>query len=317
MQAFAGPRRPRRVAAAPRQPTRPAQESRSAPSYPAPRSSSGRRTRSDRRRHPARPVRLPPPSCRAPTCRAPGVRRRAARCSSQRITVLPNGGPAEASTTARIDDRRRRTRLGGNRMNENAKWRVVHIDDVERRGRFVAVREHLGIHSFGMNAVTRGEDGVLINEHDEAGSGQEEVYVVLDGTATFEIDGETVEAPAGTLVSVQPELKRKATGDATVLALGGTPGEAFQAFDWGEAWPVQNESMDAYGEQRYADALAAVRRGLEQFPDNPGLNYNYACFAAIAGEVDDETFDRLRRSVESFPPFREQAREDDDLAAVR
>ena len=201
-------------------------------------------------------------------------------------------------------------------MNDNAKWRVARLDDLERRGRFIPVREHLGIHSFGINAITLGEDGTLINEHDEAGSGQEEVYVVLDGTATFEIDGETVEAPAGTFVSVPPGLKRKATGDATVLAIGATPGEAFLAMDWGEAWAVQNESMDAYGEKRYGYALAAVRRGLEQFPDHAGLNYNYACFAVIAGEVDDETFDRLRRSVESFPPFREQARADEDLSAV-
>jgi hypothetical protein len=202
-------------------------------------------------------------------------------------------------------------------MNDNSKWRVARLDDLERRGRFIPVREHLGIHSFGINAVTLGEDGTLINEHDELGSGQEEVYVVLDGTATFEIDGQTFDAPAGTFVSVRPEARRKATGDATVLALGGTPGEAFQALDWGEAWPIQNESMTAYGEQRYADALGIVRRGLERFPDHAGLNYNYACFATLAGETGDETFDRLRRSVELFPPFRAQAREDDDLAAVR
>jgi hypothetical protein len=201
-------------------------------------------------------------------------------------------------------------------MNDNAKWRVARLDDLERRGRFIPVREHLGIHSFGINAIKQGEDGTLINEHDESG-GQEEVYVVLDGTATFEIEGETFEAPAGTFVSVQPEARRKATGDATVLALGGTPGEAYQALDWGEAWPIQNESMTAYGEQRYADALAAVRRGLERFPDHAGLNYNHACFATLAGETGDETFERLRRSVELFPPFREQARADDDLAAVR
>ena len=201
-------------------------------------------------------------------------------------------------------------------MNDNAKWRVVRLDDIEHRGSFIPVREHLGIHSFGINARTAGEDGTLINEHDEAGA-QEEVYVVLDGTATFEIEGERFEAPAGTFVSVQPEARRKATGDATVLALGGTPGEAYQALDWGEAHPIQNESMDAYSEQRYADAAAAVRRGLERFPDHAGLNYNYACFATLAGEVDDETFDRLRRGVEGFPPFREQARGDDDLDAVR
>jgi mannose-6-phosphate isomerase-like protein (cupin superfamily) len=201
-------------------------------------------------------------------------------------------------------------------MNDKAKWRAVRLDEMERRGSFIPVREHLGIHSFGINARTVGKDGTLINEHDEAG-GQEEVYLVLEGTATFEIDGETVEAPAGTFVSVPPDLKRKATGDATVLALGGTVGEAYQAMDWGEAWPMQSESMDAYGEQRYADAVAAVRRGLEQFPDHPGLNYNYACFATLAGEVDDETFNHLRKGVEGFPPFREQARVDDDLTAVR
>jgi mannose-6-phosphate isomerase-like protein (cupin superfamily) len=201
-------------------------------------------------------------------------------------------------------------------MNDNAKWRVARLDEIERRGSFIPVREHLGIHSFGINARTVGEDGTLINEHDEAG-GQEEVYVVLDGTATFEIDGETFEAPAGTFVSVEPEARRKATGDATVLAIGGTVGEVYQSMDWGEAWPIQNESMAAYGEQRYADATAAVRRGLEQFPDHAGLNYNYACFATLAGEVDDETFAHLRKGVEGFPPFREQARGDEDLAAVR
>jgi hypothetical protein len=202
-------------------------------------------------------------------------------------------------------------------MNDERKWKVLRLEDLERRGRFIPVREHLGIHSFGINAITLGEDGTLINDHDEAGSGQEEVYVVLDGTATFEIDGETVEAPAGTFVSVRPESRRKATGDATVLALGGTPGEAFQAMDWGEAWPMHNESMTAYGEQRYADAAAAVRRGLERFPDHAGLNYNYACFATLAGEADDDMFERLRRGVEGFPPFRQQARVDEDLAAVR
>src|SRR3954451_13656490 len=200
-------------------------------------------------------------------------------------------------------------------MTDNAKWRALRLDDLERRGRFIPVREHLGIHSFGINAIKQGEDGTLINEHDEPG-GQEEVYVVLDGTATFEIDGETVEAPAGTFVSVEPEARRKATGDATVLALGGTVGEAYQAFDWGEARPIQSESMAAYGEQRYADAAAAVRRGLEQFPDHAGLNYNYACFATLGGEIDDEPCAHPGKGVEGSPPFREQARADDDLAAV-
>ena len=162
-----------------------------------------------------------------------------------------------------------------------------------------------------------GDDGTLINDHDEAGSGQEELYLVLDGSATFEIDGETVDAPAGTFVFVRPDARRKATGEGTVLALGATPGEAYQALDWGDAWRFHRDSLTAYGEQRYADALEAVRNGLEHVPDHPGLHYNYACFATLAGETGDETFSHLRRSVELLPRFREDARRDDDLAAIR
>ena len=201
-------------------------------------------------------------------------------------------------------------------MNDNPKTHA-HLDDIERRGRSIPVREHFGISAFGVNAFTPNEEGTLINDHDEAGSGQEELYVVLDGSATFEVDGETFEALAGTFVAVRPESRRKATGTGTVLALGGKPGEAYQALDWGEAWPFHEESLTAYREQRYADAVDAVRRGLEHSPDQPGLNFNYACFSSLAGEIDDRTFNHLRRSVELFPPFREQARTDEDLAAVR
>ena len=202
-------------------------------------------------------------------------------------------------------------------MNDSPKWKVARLDEIERRGRDIPVREHLGLHAFGVNAYTPSEDGVLIGEHDEAGSGQEELYLVLDGNATFEVDGETFDAPAGTYVSVPPESRRKATGDGTVLAFGATPGEAYQGIDWGEAWAFHRDSMTAYSEGRYADAVEAVRAGLEHTPDHPGLHYNYACFATLAGDTSDETFGHLRRSVELLPRFREQARTDDDFATVR
>jgi len=202
-------------------------------------------------------------------------------------------------------------------MTDRPNWRVAHLDDIERIGRDVPVREHLGIHAFGINAFTPGEDGTLIGEHDEAGSGQEELYLVLDGNATFEVDGETVDAPAGTFVFVGPGSRRKATGDGTVLAVGATPGQAYQGVDWGEAWPYHRESMVAYSEQRYADAVEAVRGGLEQLPDHAGLHYNYACFATLAGDTGDDVFAHLRRSVELLPRFRDDAQRDDDFVAVR
>jgi hypothetical protein len=202
-------------------------------------------------------------------------------------------------------------------MSDKPKWKVARLDEIERRGRSIPVREHMGMQAVGINAYTAGDDGTVINEHDETGSGQQELYIVLDGTATFEVDGETFEAPAGTLVFVQPDSRRKATGAATVLALGATPGEAYQAIDWGEAWQFHMESLTAYGDERYADALQAVKSGLEKHPDHAGLNYNFACFATRAGDTGDETFEHLRRSVELFPPFRKQARTDVDFASVR
>jgi mannose-6-phosphate isomerase-like protein (cupin superfamily) len=60
--------------------------------------------------------------------------------------------------------------------------------------------------------------------HAVAASRTKELYVVLDGHVTFEIDGETFDAPAGTLLAVAPESKRKATGEGTVLAIAAKPG---------------------------------------------------------------------------------------------
>jgi mannose-6-phosphate isomerase-like protein (cupin superfamily) len=202
-------------------------------------------------------------------------------------------------------------------MSDRPKWQVARLEDIERRGRDIPVREHLGIHAFGINAYTPSENRTLIGEHNEEGSGQEELYIVLEGNAIFEVDGETIDAPAGTFVFVGPEARRKATGEGIVLAVGATPGEAYEGIDWGDAWSFHQESMAAYGEQRYADALEAVRGGLEQMPDHAGFHYNYACFATLAGDTSDETIDHLRRSVELFPRFGEQARKDDDFAAIR
>jgi len=109
-------------------------------------------------------------------------------------------------------------------MNDEPNWKVARLDDIERRGRDIPVREHLGIRAFGINAFAPGEDGTLVNEHDEAGSGQEELYIVLDGAVRFEVDGEPVDAQPGTLLFIGPEARRKATGNGTVLVVGATPG---------------------------------------------------------------------------------------------
>jgi hypothetical protein len=203
-------------------------------------------------------------------------------------------------------------------MSRARPWQVARLDEIERRDSWIPIREHLGIEAFGINAYTPQEDGTIIGEHDEASSGQEELYVVLDGTATFTLEGKEVEARAGTLLFVgDPKALRAATGDATILAVGATPGEPYHGVNWGAAWQHHRESLDLYREGRYAEAAGTVRRALESQPDHAGLNYNLACFAVLAGERDDDVFDHLRIAAAAHPPFRNEARADDDFAAVR
>ena len=93
------------------------------------------------------------------------------------------------------------------------------------------IRKAMGVSAFGINAYTA-DEGTVIEPHDELGSGSgghEELYFVATGHAKFEVDGEEIDAPPGTIVFVQPEQHRSATAhapDTTVLVIGGKPGAA-------------------------------------------------------------------------------------------
>jgi hypothetical protein len=94
--------------------------------------------------------------------------------------------------------------------------------------------------AFGANVyVAPKAGGDLLGTHDETKSGQEELYLVLAGEATFTLDGEIVDAPAVTVVAVpDPAVVRGATAktDHTmVLALGGEAHEAFRS-SWQSRW---------------------------------------------------------------------------------
>jgi len=81
-------------------------------------------------------------------------------------------------------------------------------------------RKALGTSAFGFNLVEIAPGG-QIPEHDEAGSGQHELYVVLEGEATLRLDGEDHPAPAGTFASIEPPATRTILNrsDAPVTAL--------------------------------------------------------------------------------------------------
>jgi uncharacterized cupin superfamily protein len=89
----------------------------------------------------------------------------------------------------------------------------------------------LGITAWGMNVIELDPGTTRYPEHDHLKDGQEEVYVLLSGSATLHAGDEEFPLAPGTLVRVGPQQKRKivpGSEGATVLALGGTPGKAYE-----------------------------------------------------------------------------------------
>ena len=186
--------------------------------------------------------------------------------------------------------------------------RLEEMDEIsDGRSALRPVRHHLGITSFGVNAFTGREVGDrIVDEHDEADDGNEELYVVVRGRAVFELDGERVVATPGTLVFARPGVKRTAFAEApgtTLLALGGTPGKAYVARGW-EFWaPLR----DLYERGEYAEAADRLGPVVEAHPEYPLLQYNLACCESLAGRTADAV-EHLRRSIELSDEFREYAR---------
>ena len=201
-------------------------------------------------------------------------------------------------------------------------YRVVRLDEIEEasdgRCPWRPVRHHLGITAFGVNSWTARDAGDrIINEHDEddGDDAQEELYLVLEGRATFELGGEKLDAPAGTLVFARPGVKRTAFAEeagTTVLAIGAVAGEAYEVSGW-ELWEPLNELY------RSGDYAEAARRGREIVEANSEYSaplYNLACCESLAGHAA-EAIEHLRRAIEAAARFRELAGSDSDLDPIR
>ena len=202
-----------------------------------------------------------------------------------------------------------------------ADYAVAHLDEIEEQddGRcpWRPVRHHFGITSFGVNAWTARDAGDrIINEHDESEQdSDEELYLVMRGRATFELDGERVDAPAGTLVFVRPGVKRTAfaeEADTSILAIGGTPGKAYEPSGW-EIWAPLNPLYEA-GE--YAAAADRGRELVEAHPEYAGLLYNLACCESLAGRTTD-AIEHLRRAIDLSDRARSYAEGDSDFDPIR
>jgi tetratricopeptide (TPR) repeat protein len=204
-------------------------------------------------------------------------------------------------------------------------FRTVRISELEPIAavgetlRWHPLRHALGITAFGVNAYTAPKAGAdVVEEHregDESG-GHEELYVVLTGHARFTIDGELLEAPAGTCVFLpDPASLRHAVAveDGTsVLAVGGEPGKPFEVSGWEWSFRAQTH-MDA-GE--WDAAAAIVAEGLRESPGNGSLLYNLACCETRLGRLDDAVV-HLREALGARPEVREWAAGDTDLDPLR
>ncbi len=96
----------------------------------------------------------------------------------------------------------------------------------------------LGIDTFGANVFVAVRDGqLLVEAHDESESGQQELYLLLDGTAVFELDGEDARLERGDVLSVvDPSVRRraKALTEGTKLLVVGAPSGSFES-SWNPA----------------------------------------------------------------------------------
>ena len=101
--------------------------------------------------------------------------------------------------------------------------------------RFRYAGKALEVSAWGMNVIEIDPNNAGYPEHDHAADGQEEVYVVLEGSAQVEVGDTATTVSKGDLVRVGPSARRKfVTRDEgiTLLAIGGTPGKPY-APSWG------------------------------------------------------------------------------------
>jgi mannose-6-phosphate isomerase-like protein (cupin superfamily) len=196
-------------------------------------------------------------------------------------------------------------------------WTAVRVDDLEAipwpgaETTWRPLRQAIGARIVGMGAYTAeepGQDVVEPHRETEGGMGHEEVYVILRGRATFTLDGETLDAPAGTVVRVDPQVHRHAVAAeprTAVLALGGTPTYRPSSSEWIERARPHIRS-DPERARAIVDDLRAQR------PDAPGLPIAEALLAVGRGDRDAAVAALARVD----PAYRDRLRSDADLGGL-
>ena len=177
------------------------------------------------------------------------------------------------------------------------------------------IRKTLGVTAFGINAYTAANAGdEVVEEHTEEQLGHEEIYAVVAGHATFTVDGETVDAPAGTLVYLDEVAQRRHAianePGTTVLAIGGVPGKHETS-----AWEYFFPALEPMRDGDYDTARLIIESGLAE-KDVPVLHYQLACIESLAGNTE-RALDELAIAANASEGLRASAQTDEDFAAIR
>jgi quercetin dioxygenase-like cupin family protein len=115
-----------------------------------------------------------------------------------------------------------------------ADYTVKKIGEMETfyKGLFRKARAELGVDSFGLAVIELEPNAENHPNHDHAGEGQEEVFVVLRGSGEMEVDGERFAIDPETVVRVAPTAKRRihpGPEGMRLVAIGGVPGATYGA----------------------------------------------------------------------------------------
>jgi hypothetical protein len=201
-------------------------------------------------------------------------------------------------------------------------YAITHIDELESYPAgedgltWRPVRRHFDIRAFGVNAYTADKAGDRVVEEHRERDGHEELYVVVSGRATFTLEGQEHDAPAGTLVHCTPGTLRTAVAaepGTTVMGIGAKAGEIFEPSAWEDVYV-------AFGHYRRGDvagARAALEETVAKSPDAWQGHFNFACLEALAGNKD-AALHHLQRAHELEPEIvAKGAAQDEDLASLR
>jgi len=177
------------------------------------------------------------------------------------------------------------------------------------------VRRPLGVTAFGINAYTAARAGdEVVEDHTEKQLGHEEIYFVHTGRAVFTVDGEEVDAPAGTMVYLDDVTQRRhaiaTEPGTTVIAIGGVPGRHEPS-----AWEYFFPALPALREGDYDAARRILEENMRE-KDSPVMHYQLACVEALAGNRE-RALDELAVAVEGNERYRDAAKTDEDFASIR